>query len=219
MLPRAYYWSMLNAGALTFEEFAMREQLPLATIHDAVLEFLRGRNDVVVFGAQAVNAYVSEPRMSQDIDLLTTHADSLAEELRRFLSDRFHIAVRMRVIGEGKGYRLFQIAKPRNRHLVDVRNAESLPHAERIEDVLVISPPELIAHKVISYHARRGQPKAGTDWRDLAMLMLTFPELKTENGAVSDALKSIGAKEDAMQMWRELVAQEISDSEDDGEFE
>src|ERR1041385_4646298 len=51
----------LNAGTLTFEEFAMREQLPLATIHDAVLEYLRGRDDVVVFGAQAVNAYVSEP--------------------------------------------------------------------------------------------------------------------------------------------------------------
>jgi len=33
-----------------------------------------------------------------------------------------------------------------------------------------MSPPVLIAHKVIAYHARRGQPKAGTDWRDLAML-------------------------------------------------
>ena len=41
----------LNAGVLTFKEFAMREQLPLATIHQAVLEFLRGRDDVVVFGA------------------------------------------------------------------------------------------------------------------------------------------------------------------------
>lgn len=30
----------------------MREQLPLATIHEAVLEFLRGRDDAVVFGAQ-----------------------------------------------------------------------------------------------------------------------------------------------------------------------
>jgi Nucleotidyl transferase AbiEii toxin, Type IV TA system len=210
---------MLNAGTLTFEEFAMREQLPLATIHDAVLEFLRGRDDVVVFGAQAVNAYVSEPRMSQDIDLLATHADSLAEELRQHLSDRFHIAVRVRVIGAGKGYRLFQIAKPRNRHLVDVRNAESLPHAERIEDVLVISPPELIAHKVVSYHARRGQPKSGTDWRDLAMLLLTFPEFKKEKGAVSEALKSIAAKGEVIQTWRELVAQEISDSEDDREFE
>jgi len=197
----------------------MREQLPLATIHDAVLEFLRGRDDVIVFGAQAVNAYVSEPRMSQDIDLLSTRADELAEEIRQYLSDRFRIAVRVRTIGAGKGHRLFQIQKPRNRHLVDVRNTESLPHAERIEDVLVISPPELIAHKVISYHARRGQPKSGTDWRDLAMLLLTFPELKKEEGAVGDALKLIGADEDVIQTWREFIAADLREPADDSEFD
>jgi len=96
--------------------------------------------------------------------------------------------------------------------------AESLPHAERIEDVLVISPPELIAYKVIAYHARRGQPKAGTDWCDLAMLLLAFPELKQEEGAVSEALKSISVNNDVMQTWRELIAQEIVEPEDDGEF-
>jgi hypothetical protein len=32
-------------GALSFQEFAMREPLPLATIHDAVLDFLKGRDD------------------------------------------------------------------------------------------------------------------------------------------------------------------------------
>ena len=211
--------SMLNAGTLTFKEFAMREPLPLATIHDAVLQFLRGRDDAVVFGAQAVNAYVGEPRMSQDIDLVSTRAAELAEELREYLSERFHIAVRVRVIGVGKGYRLFQIQKPRNRHLVDVRTTESLPHAERIEDVMVMSPPELIAHKVIAYHVRRGQPKAGTDWRDLAMLLLTFPELKKEQGAVGEALRSMKAGEDVMKAWCELVAQEIVEPEDDGEFE
>ena len=147
---------MLNAGTLTFEEFAMREPLPLATIHEAVVEFLRGRDDAVVFGAQAVNAYVGEARMSQDIDLISTRAVELAEELCEYLSERFHIAVRVRVIGAGKGYRLFQIQKPRNRHLVDLRKVESLPHAERIEEVLVMSPVELIAHKVIAYHTRRG---------------------------------------------------------------
>ena len=208
----------LNAGILTFKEFAMREELPLAVIHEAVLEFLRGRNDAVVFGAQAVNAYVDEPRMSQDIDLVSTRATELAEELREYLSERFHIAVRVRVIGAGKGYRLFQIQKPRNRHLVDVRTAESLPRAERIEDVLVISPPELIAYKVVAYHARRGQPKAGTDWRDLAMLLLTFPELKKEEGPVGASLKTIGAKDEVMKTWRELVAQELIDSDDEGEF-
>src|SRR5438477_7109391 len=182
---------MFDSGILTFQEFMMNEPLPLATIHDAVLEFLRGRDDVVVFGAQAVNAYVSEPRMSQDIDLVSTRATELAEELREYLSERFHIAVRVRVIGAGKGYRLFQIQKPTNRHLVDLRAAESLPHAERIEDVLVMSPPELIAHKVTAYHARRGQPKAGTDWRELAMLLLTFPEWMSDQGAVREAITTM----------------------------
>src|SRR6266849_8135672 len=98
---------MLNAGTLIFKEFAMREQVPLATIHDAVLEFLRGRDDAVVFGAQAVNAYVGEPRMSQDIDLVSTRAAELAEELREHLSEPFHIAIQMPVIGDGKGFRLF----------------------------------------------------------------------------------------------------------------
>lgn len=197
----------------------MREQLPLATIHDAVLDFLRGRDDAVVFGAQAVNAYVGEPRMSQDIDLVSTRATELAEEIREYLSERFHIAVRVRMIAAGRGYRLFQIQKPRNRHLVDVRTAQSLPHAERIEDVLVVSPPELIAYKVIAYHSRRRQPKAGTDWRDLAMLLLTFPELKKETGAVRDALMSVKASDDVIKTWSELVAQEIVEPENDGEFE
>lgn len=197
----------------------MREEVPLATIHEAVLDFLRGRDDAVLFGAQAVNAYVGEARMSQDIDLISTRAVELAEELGAHLSEHFHIAVRVRVIGAGKGYRLFQIHKPRNRHLVDLRPAESLPRAERIENVLVMSPPELIAHKVISYHARSGQPKAGTDWRDLAMLLLTFPELKEEQGPVSEVLRSMKADEEVMKTWGELVAQEIVEPEDDGEFE
>src|SRR2546427_10795705 len=210
---------MFGDGALSFREFVMREPLPLATIHDAVLEFLRGRDDAVLYGAQAVNAYEGEPRMSQDIDLVSTRAAELARELREHLSEQFHIAIHDQMIGAGKGYRLFQIQKPRNRHLVDLRTVESLPQAERIEDVLVMSPPELIAHKVIAYHARRGQPKAGTDWRDLAMLLLTFPELKKEKGAVSEALKSLGAKEDVMETWRELVGQKIAPTDDELEFQ
>src|SRR6266576_2838539 len=141
---------MLNAGALTFKEFAMREPLPLATIHDAVLEFLRGRDDVVVFGATAVNAYVSEPRMTQDIDVMALRGPELAEELREHLSDRFHIAVRVRVVRGGKGYRLFQMQKSGNRHLVDVRPITSLPDTQTVENVRVPTPPELIAQKVLS---------------------------------------------------------------------
>ncbi|MGB3200525.1 MAG: hypothetical protein WBA99_06465, partial [Nodosilinea sp.] len=62
---------MVNAGILTFHEFAMGETLPLATLQAGVLEFLKQRDDAVLFGAQAVNAWVNEPRMTQDIDLLS----------------------------------------------------------------------------------------------------------------------------------------------------
>jgi len=197
----------------------MREPLPLATIHQAVLEFLRGRDDVVVFGATAVNAYVSEPRMTQDIDLISRRAAELAEEVRAYLSEHFHIDIRMRVIGDGKGYRLFQIQKTGNRHLVDVRSTKFLPSAQRIEEVLVITPPELIARKVISYHSRREQPKGFSDMRDLAMLFLTFPELKSESGIISERLQSLGASEAVMSTWRELASREISPPDDEGEFE
>jgi len=197
----------------------MREPLPLATIHEAVLEFLRGRDDVVVFGATAVNAYVDEPRMTQDIDLMSTRARELAEELRVHLSERFHIAVRSRVIGEGKGYRLFQMQKTGNRHLVDLRAVVSMPESQTIEGIRVVTPPELIAHKVISYNARRGNPKAGTDWRDLAMLLLTFPDLKRESGAVSEKLRLLTESEEVMNEWRDLVFQKITFPEDDAEFD
>ena len=212
-------YAMLNAGVLTFKEFAMREPLPLATIHEAVLEFLRGRDDVVVFGATAVNAYVSEPRMTQDIDLMSTRAPELAEELREHLSERFHIAVRVREVAQGKGYRLFQIQKSGNRHLVDVRPVEFLPKSETVEAVNVLAPAELIARKVTSYHARRGQPKSFSDMRDLAMLLLTFPDLKSESGAVNDALNQLGASAGEIDTWRELVAQEIHPSNDDDKFD
>ena len=197
----------------------MHEPLPLATIHEAVLEFLRGRDDVVVFGATAVNAYVSEPRMTQDIDLMSTHAAELAEDVREYLSERFHIAVRIRVIRGGKGYRLFQIRKTGNRHLVDVRPVASLPESQVFEDVRVPTPPQLMALKVMSYHARRGQPKAFSDMRDLAILLLTFPELKTESGAIRDALNSFGAGEEVMKEWSDLVKQEIKPETDEDEFD
>jgi Nucleotidyl transferase AbiEii toxin, Type IV TA system len=209
---------MLNAGVLTFQEFATREPLPLSTIHEAVLEFLRGRDDVVVFGATAVNAYVAEPRMTQDIDIMSTRAPEFAEELRQYLNERFRIAVRVRTIRDGIGYRLYQMQKSGNRHLVDVRPVESLPESRTIEEVRVSSPAQLIAGKVISFNARRGKPKAGTDWRDLAMLLLTFPELKCDTGAVSDALKALGATEEEKNSWRALVAEEITQTNDDDEF-
>ena len=196
----------------------MSESLPLATLQEAVLEFLRGRDDAVVFGAQAVNAYVIEPRMSQDIDLLSTRAAELAEELRSHLSLQFHIAIRVREVADGRGYRLYQIQKTGNRHLVDIRLVPLLPPAKRISQVLVAAPAELIALKVIAYHLRRGQPKSGTDWRDIAMLLLAFPELKQPHGAVAERLIAENASEEILKLWQDLVNQPIQTTDEDGEF-
>jgi len=209
---------MFGAEVLTFREFMVREPLPLGTLQNAVLEFLRGRNDAVVFGAQAVNAYVNEPRMTQDLDLLSSSAEDLAEELRNHLHKRFRIAVRVRRVSQGRGLRLFQVRKSGNRHLVDIRSVEKLPAAKRIAGVLVIAPTDLIANKVIAYHQRRGQPKSGTDWRDLAMLLLKFPELKRDSGPVVERLQAAGASPDVLAVWKNLVAQELRPTEKDDKF-
>lgn len=195
----------------------MREQLPLSTIHNAVLEFLRGRDDVALFGAQAVNAYVTEPRMTQDIDILALHANKVAENLKQYVSAKFHIAVRVRQLKGGRGYRLYQVQKSGNRHLADIRQIDQLPHTQRIADVQVLAPSELIASKIISFHRRRGKPKSGTDWRDLAMLLLTFPELKSDTGPVRDSLQLSNAEAELFDLWRELVATtfEVEDDDDD----
>lgn len=203
---------MLNADVLTFQEFAMNETLPLSKIHGAVLEFLQGREDVVLFGAQAVNAYVAEPRMTQDVDLLSTNANEFSEELREHLSEKFHIAVRVREIGEGKGFRIYQTRKEGNRHLVDVRPIENFPETEMVEDIKVLSPLELIVSKVISYHSRRGKPKSGTDWRDLGFLLLRFPELKEK---VSAVLKEKNVDEAILKTWLEIEKQDFQIEDED----
>jgi hypothetical protein len=68
---------MFGDGSLTLREFAIREPLPLATIHGAILNFLRNRADAVLFDAQAVNAYVDEPKMTQNVDILSTRGATL----------------------------------------------------------------------------------------------------------------------------------------------
>jgi hypothetical protein len=209
---------MFGDGALTFREFIMREPHPLAMIHDAVLEFLRGRDDAVLYGAQAVNAYVTESRMTQDVDIASTRAPELAEELRKFLNQRFHIAVRIRKVREGLGYRIYQVRKPENRLLIDIRPVDELPPAQRVRKVLVVTPPELIANKVMSMVSRRKKPKGLIDQADLSRVLLTFPELKQEVGPVAERLRAARADQTVMATWKEVVAQEILPEDEDEKF-
>ena len=195
----------------------MGEPLPLATIHDAILEFLRGRDDAVVFGAQAVNAYVDEPRMTQDVDIMSPRAEDLAEELRLNLNERFSIAVRIRNVREGVGYRLYQLRKPKNRHLADIRFVNTLPEHQSVEGVKVLTPSQLISFKLLSMVSREKTAKGMIDAADLRRLLLVFPELKTVTGSVTDALQAVQCSEKVLAAWHDLVAQEIlPENDEDG---
>jgi molybdopterin converting factor small subunit len=207
---------MLADGALTLREFAMQEPLPLATVHGAILAFLQNRKDAVVFGAQAVNAYIDEPRMTQDVDILSTAAEALAEELREWLNAKFNIAVRVRSVAAGVGFRVYQVAEPKNRHLADVRQVAIVPPSRLVEGVLVPVIEELIAQKVIAYTRRKGQPKSGTDWRDIAELLLSEPKLKAVTGPVHDRLLAAQAEQNVLDEWERIVATEIAVADDDG---
>jgi predicted ATPase len=92
---------------------------------------------------------------------------------------------------------------------VDIRAVASLPAAQRLADVLVMAPAELIMSKVQAYYQRRGRPKSGTDWCDLALLFLTFPKLKHDPGPVRTCLEAGGADPAVLAVWQELVTQEI----------
>ncbi|MGA1264648.1 MAG: nucleotidyl transferase AbiEii/AbiGii toxin family protein [Prochlorothrix sp.] len=207
----------LRDGSLSIQEFMNREVLPLATIQAALFEFLQNRSDFVIFGAQAVNAYGGEPRMTQNIDLLSTRAQQLAEEIQDYLREQFYIAVRIREVKDNLGYRVYQVQKAGNRHLVDIRQVDRLPNCQVLEGLPVIAPVELIVSKVVAYDQRRGKPKAGTDWRDLAVLLLRFPELKVRSGVVEQQLLAQGAREGAMALWQELVAMAL-EPEDEEDF-
>jgi Nucleotidyl transferase AbiEii toxin, Type IV TA system len=207
---------LLADAPLTFREFVTHEEAPLASIFREVLEFLGGRADVVIFGAHAVNAYCEMERMTQDVDLLSTHAAEFAEQLRTRLAERFRIAVRVREVVPGQGFRIYQVRKPANRHLVDVRHIDTLPASQLFEGVCVVAPPELIAMKMISMVHRAGRPKAGTDLVDVQRLLLKFPDLKTTTGPVADRLGELCASEGVLSRWHALALAPIEPDEDEG---
>lgn len=210
---------MFGDRPLMFQEAMSREPWPLATIQDAMLfEFLPNREDAVLGGVQAVNAYVEPMRLSQDVDLVSTRAQNLAEEVREFLHRRFSMDLSVRPLRRGIGYRIDQIRKPEDRHLVDVHSVESLPPSQRVQDVLVLTPAELICRKILRMVDRGRGPKALLDRADLFRLLLTFPDLKTLEGPVAERLRLAGASPQGIAAWEDLVAHEILADDDESKF-
>jgi len=75
-----------------------------------------------------------------------------------------------------------------------------------------------IASKVVALQQRRGKPKGGTDWRDLAVLLLAFPQLKKHPGPVTKHLLASSADGAVLDIWKDLVSQELSAEEEDEGF-
>jgi len=201
--------------SLSFREFVMKEAVPLATVHATVLTFLQDRSDTAIFGAQAVNAYVEQSRMTQDVDVMTTNAESLANEICEHLHQTLNLATRVRSVAGGKGYRVYQVLKPKNRHLVDVRQVDKLPACQLSDRIQVVEPASLIALKVISMSARSNTPKGLTDQADLMRLLMTYPDLKTQSGEVSNRLVEQNAEPAAIQAWHAMVSTDFRPDNDD----
>ena len=156
--------------------------------------------------------------MSQDVDLLSTRAAPLAEEIRAHLHERFAIAVRVRTVAGGVGHRVYQVREPKNRHLVDIRLVKTLPPAQRVDELAVLTPVELICAKVLSMANRPKTPKGLTGEADLRRLLLTFPDLKTRTGVVRDRLESAvagGAGAGVLSTWARLVDQDFLPEDDE----
>ena len=87
-----------------------------------------------------------------------------------------------------------------------------------VSEVRVPTPEDLIAQKVMSLCMRSAQPKGDTDRRDLKVLLLAYPQLKSETGPVLDRLTAAGASQDALSEWKKLVASEIRPESEADEF-
>ncbi|MES1207615.1 MAG: hypothetical protein ABUS79_16890 [Pseudomonadota bacterium] len=203
---------------LTAAEYHMRETLPIHRIQEAIFDFCRHRLDMAVFGAQAVNFYVDQPRMTQDVDILCTDPSAFSADLARSIGDQFHVAIRVRQLSPGKAYRVFQLRSEGNRHLADLRLAE-FPLTDLVErdGIHYVGLPLLIALKVVALAKRRLAPKGATDLADLRRMLLSHPNLRHEEGPVADAIHVVGGGQEELRQWRALVEEKTVCDEDSDE--
>lgn len=208
---------------LSLQEYVTHKKVTFAEISRAVAGLISGRRDVVVFGAHAVNAYAREERMTSDIDVMSTNAAGLAEEIRACLAKEFHISVRVRSMTKrGAGFRVYQLMKPKNRPLVDVRQEDHLPDSVSKRGVRFVEPAALLAMKVISYVARRNQIKGDTDRVDIRRMLEAFPELRKLQGKVTNKLLAEGASSQPLQdpsavleAWHGFVNERLDPDDDE----
>jgi hypothetical protein len=182
----------------------MPQIVPLAEIQRFVLEQLQLRpGDTVIIGAQAVNAYTSVRRNTDDVDVVSTQPVAVAAMLEEALHERFHIAVRgTKTKNTTRIYQRAAHGAPK-RFLVDIESVSELPpHREKF-GLLVVNPEELLAMKVKAASERKHRPEGQTDRADIMRLLERFPHLR-DSKEVPDRMRERGAGEAAHVLWNEI---------------
>lgn len=196
---------------LALNEYLMKEPLPLAQVQEAIIDFCRGRADVCVFGAQALNRHTGVPRMTQDVDIMAEHAETFADELASYLGQRFphEMAARVRAVKRGEatlGYRVYQARSAErggNRYLTDVRTLDvPREHLTRADGVCYTDAPLTMAMKAAAASARSNQAKRLQDSADLARLMIAHPDVTAEE--LAPIWAELGASEGARELFEEI---------------
>lgn len=159
---------------------------------DAILDLLRGRDDIALLGAQAVNLYVKPQRGTGDVDVATESPADLTKQIRADLARRFQ--VKTSVKRKPGGYSIYWEQPTGRDKISDVR---ARPVSARVACVIrdnlrVLAPDELTVSKVAAYSDRRarGSIKADTDRADLRRLLRTFPPLRQRVGAMLRARRA-----------------------------
>ena len=187
----------------------MNETVSISLIQEAVLEFMQDRDDAIVFGAPAVNAYVDEPRMSQDVDIMALNAETLAEDIRSLLNDRFKMVVRVRSIANGRGLRIWYLPDSQTPKSPSCQYSQrgycSVRSTRRTDFGAAASGIDCAKTKIISMTSRSKMAKGMTDAADLRRLLITFSDLKVEHGAVSEVLNGKIVSSEVLETWRHPV--------------
>jgi hypothetical protein len=210
---------------LSLKEYLMREELPRATLHEAIFDFCRSHPELVVFGAQAVNVYLPDDqvRMTADVDVFSPAPALTANALAQELNRQFFIGMRVREVRPSIGYyRVYQaraVHQGGHRHLVDVRAAPpgGLETLER-EGVRYVTLGTLVAMKLAAHQRRARTPKGLIDRADLERLLWAHPELRTSRD-VALALARIAPGDGRLvQAWEALLLQSLQPDDPEGEY-
>jgi len=193
----------------------MANEVTLGEIHRVILNFLQNRQDAIIFDAQAVNLYVDEPRMTQDVDVMSTNAAELSELIRDEVHNKLKIAARVRSVANERGFRVYQLRTPSNRHLVDVRQVDEFLPSRNFEGIGVVNPEELVVLKLASLASRPNTPKGMTDRADLLRLLLKYPEYRTNRVVIDSLLRQRNVSAEAISAWESIVTSNIEPDSDE----